>query len=153
MGSPDPAVTTEETSGAVSLPALGEFRMTRQRREVYDILMSRRDHPSASEVFVQVKEQMPSISLATVYNCLETMTQCGLVKQVNMDREPSRYCANLNEHAHFYCQECGEVSDIGVNDFEKLGHAFQVPSGTEVARFEVTLRGICSHCKTIPTDL
>ena len=94
------------------------------------------------------KDQMPSISLATVYNCLETMTQCGLVKQVNMDREPSRYCANLTEHAHFYCQACGEVSDIDVNAFDRLSEAFEVPSGTEVARYEVTIRGTCATCKS-----
>ncbi len=148
MADHDSIPTSEQTSGATNLPNLGEFRMTRQRREVYDVLMSRHDHPSASEVFVQVKDQMPSISLATVYNCLETMTQCGLVKQVNMDREPSRYCANLKEHAHFYCHACGEVSDIEVNAFERLDEAFQVPTGADVTRFEVTIRGTCKTCKT-----
>ena len=59
------------------------FRFTDQRRAVYDALMNRRDHPTAVEVFMRVKGKVPSISLATVYNCLETLTGCGLVKTVN----------------------------------------------------------------------
>src|SRR5450432_2952711 len=88
------------------------FRFTTQRREVYDALMVKRDHPTAVEVFMRVKGRMPSISLATVYNCLETLTGCGLVKSVNHDREPSRYCPNLKEHAHFFCTGCGTVADV-----------------------------------------
>ena len=49
--------------------------MTKQRKVVYDVLLDEpRDHPTASEVFMRAKHQMPSISLATVYNCLETLT-------------------------------------------------------------------------------
>src|SRR5207302_7887500 len=49
------------------------LRMTDQRRAVYDALMGKRDHPTAVEVFMRVKTRMPTISLATVYNCLETL--------------------------------------------------------------------------------
>src|ERR1700761_872478 len=88
------------------------FRMTEQRRAVYDALMGQRDHPTAVEVFMRVKAKKPSISLATVYNCLETLTDCGLVRAVNHDREPSRYCPNLSEHAPLFCESCGGVLDI-----------------------------------------
>ena len=77
--------------------------MTKQRKVVYEILMDERDHPTASEVFLRAKAQMPGISLATVYNCLEAMTQAGLIKQVNVVREASRFCPNLRPHAHFFC--------------------------------------------------
>ena len=78
------------------------FRFTAQRREVYDAIMARRDHPTAVEVFMRVKETMPSISLATVYNCLETLTESGLVKHVSLDRGSSRYCPNPAPHGHFF---------------------------------------------------
>src|SRR5687767_11509253 len=88
------------------------LRMTEQRRVVYDAVMTQRDHPTAVEVFMRVKGKMPSISLATVYNCLETLSDCGLVRHVHHDREPSRYCANLQEHAHLFCEKCGSVTDL-----------------------------------------
>ena len=58
----------------------GSHRMTPQRQVVYEILMSSRDHPTATEVFIRVQERMPSISLATVYNCLDTLAAAGIVK-------------------------------------------------------------------------
>ena len=93
--------------------------MTPQRQVVYEILMSSRDHPTATEVFIRVQERMPSISLATVYNCLDTLAVAGIVKQVNVDREPSRYCGNLAPHAHFHCETCTTVMDIDLKDGEE----------------------------------
>ena len=61
------------------------------------------------------KERMPSISLATVYNCLEVLVGHELVKQVNFDRSPTRYCPNLGPSKYFYVKRCdwSEVQVIG----------------------------------------
>lgn len=120
--------------------------MTEQRRAVYDALMTQRDHPTAVEVFMRVKTRMPSISLATVYNCLETLTGCGLVKSVNHEREPSRYCPNLEEHAHFYCTECGAVSDIPLRAKKHPHEIWEVPGTVVIARSDVSFQGFCPKC-------
>jgi len=92
--------------------ARGGQRPTRQREQVFAILLSQPDHPTADEVYARCRAQMPNISLATVYNCLEALMAAGLVRQVNFEREPSRFCPNQSEHAHFHCKETGEVVDI-----------------------------------------
>ena len=75
------------------------LRSTPQRELVYDVLLKKRDHPTADEVFARVKPELPGISLATVYNCLEHLTGHGLIKLVQVERAQSRYCANIQEHA------------------------------------------------------
>jgi len=120
-------------------------RLTPQRRTVYDALMTKRDHPTATEVFMRVKGDMPTISLATVYNCLETLVECGLVKQVHVDREPTRFCPNLQDHGHFVCATCGHVFDIPLSP-AKLETALNLPRGYDVTNQEVTLRGQCPNC-------
>jgi Fe2+ or Zn2+ uptake regulation protein len=126
--------------------ALGAgHRLTKQRREVYDILLSKRDHPTATEVFVRAKERVPHISLATVYNCLETLTGAGLVRQVTLDRGPARYCPNLHEHGHFYCDKCGEVMDIDLAE-AAMGSALRLPKGAQVDAIEITIKGCCAAC-------
>ena len=122
------------------------LRMTDQRRAVYDALMGKRDHPTAVEVFMRVKGKMPSISLATVYNCLETLSDCGLVKSVNHDREPSRYCPNLNEHAHFFCTDCGSVADIPLRSKKRPHEIWDVPSDVTIEQSDVAFRGLCPKC-------
>ena len=127
------------------MPGLGPaYRLTRQRREVYEVLRTQRDHPTATELFIRVKERIPHISLATVYNCLEALTQSGLVKQVNLDRAPSRYCPNLNDHGHFHCEQCGAVADVEFDG--PAGAALELPRGTIVSRMEVSIRGLCPKC-------
>jgi Fur family peroxide stress response transcriptional regulator len=125
--------------------ALGpEYRLTRQRREVYEVLKEQLDHPTAAEVFIRTRERVSGISLATVYNCLETLTQSGLVKQVNLDRGPSRFCPNLKEHGHFHCEKCGRVFDVDL--LEAPGAALALPRGAVVNRLDISLRGLCPRC-------
>lgn len=126
--------------------SLKGFRFTKQRRQVFEALMARRDHPTAVEVFMRVKDTMPTISLATVYNCLETLTECGLVKHVNIDRRSSRYCANLEEHGHFFCDECGIVIDVPLKPKMRPRDVWQVPRHAIVSHEEVALRGLCPEC-------
>lgn len=95
---------------------------------------------------MRAKQTMPSISLATVYNSLETLVACGLVKQVHVDREPTRYCPNLEEHGHFVCEKCGEVSDVDLASGKKMGRAWNLPEGFTVTSYEVSLRGTCAAC-------
>lgn len=87
------------------------LRPTPQRETVYEVLLNKRDHPTADEVFARVKEAMPTISLATVYNCLEALVQHELVRAVNFERAPTRYCPNLVPHAHFH-DEGGNTLDV-----------------------------------------
>ncbi|MFQ3577735.1 MAG: transcriptional repressor [Verrucomicrobiia bacterium] len=124
----------------------GGFRFTPQRKEVYDALMEHRDHPTATEVFLRVKERLPSISLATVYNCLETLTSVGLVRQVSLERGPARFCPNLHSHAHFHCSECGTVIDVPLPPDEKLLSGWQIPEGAVIADYEISIRGLCPRC-------
>ena len=122
-------------------------RLTPQRREVYEVLLAQRDHPTATEVFLRAKQRMPSISLATVYNCLETLVECGLAKQVNVERDATRYCPNLTEHGHFMCERCGKIlrcsACFRVNAWN--GHGI-LPAGFTVTHSDITLRGVCADC-------
>ena len=122
------------------------LRMTDQRRSVYDALMKRADHPTAVEVFMRVKKKAPSISLATVYNCLETLVACGVVRHVHHERESSRYCANLQEHAHLFCEQCGSVTDLPLRSKRQAEDLWEMPADTVVTSREVSFRGICPTC-------
>lgn len=123
------------------------LRSTRQREVVYDAILSKRDHPTADEIFARVKSAMPSISLATVYNCLDTLVQCRLVKQVHLERESTRYCPNLSEHAHFHDDDTGEVYDVRLDQeiLEKL--ASLLPQDFEPNSIDITFRGRSSNEK------
>ena len=117
------------------------LRMTRQRQEVYRILMEQRDHPTAQEVFLKAKDSLPNLSLATVYNCLEALVQHGIIRQVNFERESSRYCPNLREHGHFHDERTGVIHDIDFKPGCKLDDFLDLPPGAVIDDIEITIRG------------
>ena len=125
--------------------ATGGFRFTPQREHVYDVLLQKRDHPTAESVFIRAKEDMPDISMATVYNCLDALVKCGLVRAVHRDRGATQFCPNMHEHCHFYCEACGGVFDI---DFmsETKKPEISMPKGFQATQYEVSIRGLCPEC-------
>ena len=123
--------------------------MTAQRREVYEVVATSTDHPCAGLVFDRVKGRIPSISLATVYNVLETLSGCGLIKQINVDRDATRYCPNLQDHGHFYCEDCGRVADIYRKQEAQIDDRWKIPEGTVVTAIDVALKGRCPECAAL----
>jgi Fur family peroxide stress response transcriptional regulator len=117
------------------------LRSTPQREVVYDVLLNKRDHPTADEVFARVKAERPGISLATVYNCLETLVQCGLVRSVNFERGPTHYCPNLHPHAHFHDEATGATHDIDLPPALLAELKSTLPQGYEAKAVEITFRG------------
>src|SRR2546427_11469629 len=118
------------------------FRFTPQRQGVYDVLLGRRDHPTAEEVFIRAKGMMPDISMATVYNCLTALVKCGLVRQVSLERGAARFCPNMREHCHFYCESCGGVFDINL----AREAAIALPKGFKSERCDIAFHGQCPSC-------
>ena len=117
------------------------LRATSQREIVYQVLLNQRDHPSVDEVFSRVKVLMPTISLATVYNCLDALVGCGLVKQVNFERGASRYCPNLQYHAHFHDDATGRIVDIDLPPDVLAQLRSLLPPGYEAGTIELNFRG------------
>lgn len=123
--------------------ATSGLRFTVQRQHVYDVLLQTRDHPTAEEVFMRTKQVILDISMATVYNCLDALVKCNLVRQVNVDRGATRFCPNMREHCHFYCDECGGVFDI---ELPEKSENLRLPNGFKVSHFDISLRGTCPKC-------
>jgi Fe2+ or Zn2+ uptake regulation protein len=122
------------------------IRLTRQREEIFGILLTERDHPTAADVYGRAKQHMPTISLATVYNCLEALVRTGLVKQVNLDRAPTRFCPNVQDHGHFFCQTCGAVYDVEV----PAPVDWALSAGFVVSHADIALKGWCPQCSHLP---
>ncbi|MBM3853118.1 MAG: transcriptional repressor [Verrucomicrobia bacterium] len=128
------------------------LRSTPQREVVYNVLLDQRDHPTAEEVFARVKPDLPTISLATVYNCLETLVQCHLVRAVNFERSPTRYCPNLRPHAHFHDEQTGRTFDIDLPEGVLSQVNSVLPCGFDASSVEITFRGLASGAPSASTS-
>jgi Fe2+ or Zn2+ uptake regulation protein len=88
------------------------WRFTRQRAAVYSYLRSVLTHPTAEQVYLAVREDVPSISLATVYKALEALVEVKLAAKLADAEGPARYDCRSDDHYHVRCLKTGEVRDL-----------------------------------------
>tara|TARA_Y100000588_G_C14167892_1_gene887773 strand:- start:130 stop:573 length:444 start_codon:yes stop_codon:yes gene_type:complete len=125
------------------------LRPTRQRNCVYGAILEKRNHPTADDIHLRVRKKLPSISLATIYNCLDTLVECELIKTVHLDRAPTRFCPNRTPHAHFHCRKTGKVYDVSLDD-ERLSIIEQIlPDGYSADTIELSFLGQGPETETI----
>jgi Fur family peroxide stress response transcriptional regulator len=82
--------------------------------------------------------------MATVYNCLDALVKCGMVRQVTLDRGATRFCPNMREHGHFYCDTCEQVTDLELAELPTI----RLPAGFTAARYDLAIHGQCRACAT-----
>jgi Fe2+ or Zn2+ uptake regulation protein len=87
-------------------------RYTRQRAAVYEYLHAACDHPTTDEIYQAVRQRMPSISLATVYNALDALVAAGLATRLTYGDGPARYDCRGEEHYHLRDLRTDEVRDL-----------------------------------------
>ena len=122
-------------------------RYTDQRAAVFRLVARSRVHPTAEDVFLGVRIEVPGISLATVYKSLETLVGCGLAKKLNLDDGSARFCGRLEPHHHARCLVCGGVSDVPgeLGDSEVAALRLQA-RGFQLVGYELEFTGYCSDC-------
>lgn len=120
------------------------LRPTRPRIAVYRVLAQADDHPTAAEVEKRVREELPDVSTATVYNCLDALRSAGLVGVMNEVHRAARYDAVIGQHHHLVCRSCGEVADLHDPDLDRLAPSDDC--GFEISDHSVHFYGHCPDC-------
>jgi len=122
------------------------LKVTPQRLAIYAELLQNRDHPSPETLYQAVKDDLPRMSLATVYKTLDAFESAGLVSQLALANERKRYDANLDPHHHLICTGCRRIIDF--NDdalsslkIENTGHDFRPEE------IKVQIMGVCVDCQ------
>jgi Fur family peroxide stress response transcriptional regulator len=121
-------------------------RMTSQRTAVYRALCETTTHPTAEELFLAIRGQMPNISLATVYNNLEMLVESGLAVKLAGERS-ARYDPICTPHAHARCTCCGAVIDMAPHDVQTTLGTLTLPEGFSPSATAIDIEGLCADCR------
>lgn len=131
-----------DTKEIVNLFKEKGLKATPQRIAVYNFLVENRIHPDVETVHNCVVKDHPSFSKTTVYNCLQALSECGLLIPVKIDNEKIRYDADVSFHGHFKCEGCGKIYD-----FKCLDEKVSGIDDFEIRQKDVYYSGLCSHCR------
>ena len=118
-------------------------RYSRQRERIYQAVHASREHPSAQMVYDLLREEMPRLSLGTVYRNLHQMAQEGMLQE--LEGPAARFDACLAPHAHIRCTCCGRVMDLSALE-EPAPVRSAAEAGWQVERYSLMLEGICPAC-------
>lgn len=70
----------------------GGYKLTPQREATVLVLLeNEKDHLSAEEIYMLVKQKSPDIGLATVYRTLEMLTELKIIDKISFNDGLSRY--------------------------------------------------------------
>jgi Fur family transcriptional regulator, peroxide stress response regulator len=126
-----------------------EDLLNQNARAVLAVLQASTSHPTAQEVYDEVRLARPKIGLATVYRILHQLAEQGIIKVWGYGSERARYDARIHRHDHACCTECGALLDVPVEiklSHEVLEQAAHT-AGIEMGSHEVRIYGRCQRCQ------
>ena len=119
----------------------------RKRDAILTYLRGTSAHPSAETVYADLKQQIPDLSLGTVYRNLNLFKEQGLAITVGTVKGVERFDGNVNPHVHFFCTDCGAVLDLPEMDVpQQLVSTAAGQIGGTVEQCQMTFTGLCRDC-------
>jgi Fur family iron response transcriptional regulator len=115
------------------------LRPTRQRMALGWLLFGKGPrHLTAEMLYEEATIAKVPVSLATVYNTLNQLTDAGLLRQVSVDGTKTYFDTNMSTHHHFYLENSHELVDIP--DHLILQKMPDIPEGYEIAKIDMVVR-------------
>lgn len=127
------------------------LKVTPQRQCIFRVLHDAATHPTAEAVYAAARAEMPTLSLRTVYQTLNDLTDMGELTTLQLGTGSARFDPNLEAHHHLVCTRCGTVADLDV-DFPDVRLPARDRQGFDVRGTEITFRGLCPDCAGRSSD-
>jgi len=119
------------------------IRPVNKRVKIMNYLVSKRNHPTAEMIYLELVNEIAGLSKTTVYNTLNLFVQEGIARALHIECNELRYEADISQHGHFKCKECGEVFDFSFN--QDLIQDLRLKNFV-LEEFQFSINGICSIC-------
>ncbi len=121
------------------------LRATSQRIAILRALLSNREHPSAEDIYRDLKHQHPTLSLSTVYKTLQLLAKANQIITIDTGAGRQRFDGYTHKHHHAYCMKCGRIFDV---DYEKCPIDFKEVSLPDfrIVSMKIYFEGLCEEC-------
>jgi Fe2+ or Zn2+ uptake regulation protein len=124
------------------------LKVTPQRLCIFRILHDNGSHPTAHSAFRSASEEIPTISLRTVYQTLSDMVALGEIQQFDVGTGAARFDPATGAHHHLVCTRCGAMRDVHC-DLAGVRLPARQHQGFTVSGAEVIFRGLCAKCSPV----
>lgn len=116
--------------------------MTKHAEQILEIINASKEHLSAEQIFLRLKDTNKGAALATIYNNLSFLYKEGLIRKISVEGYPDRY-DNIRQHDHLVCRRCGKLSDIYLNDLTEI---LQKQMKVTMLSYDLKINYLCEKC-------
>ena len=134
-----------DTSAIEALRSKG-YKATPQRIAICRIALNSRVHPSAQQVYDEVKKIHPTVSLATVYKTLKVLRDLDLVQEINFPEGQARFDSYMKPHINLICSKCGSITDLDDVTVEEITRKVVASTKFKPTGQRMDVYGICQKC-------
>jgi Fur family peroxide stress response transcriptional regulator len=127
------------------------IKITPQRTAICQLILSSKDHPSAEQIYREIKKGFPTISPATVYQTLHLLTKIGLIQEMGFNNGISRYEPNTSPHINIICQKCGAISDYEAASIKEMWFKIVEELGIKPTGQRLEIFRYCDKCQKLST--
>lgn len=124
---------------------MATVKHSRQRDAILTELKLRKDHPTAEEIYLSLKAEMPNLSLGTVYRNLNMLANDDVILKI-CSEGADRFDGNRELHYHFRCLKCSRVSDVEMPVLSEIDSLAQKYSTGRIEFHELVFVGTCEKC-------
>ena len=123
------------------------LKVTSQRLAICTFILSRKDHPTAEQIYQELRNEYPTISLGTIYKTLHLLQELGLIQELGFNEGSVRYDPDMELHINMVCSKCGKISDYKAENVEKLWSAIISDLGFKPKGQRIDIYYECHDCK------
>ena len=122
-------------------------KVTAQRLAICKFIFSRKDHPTAEQIYQELRIEYPMISLGTIYKTLHLLKELGLIQELGFNEGSIRYDSDMELHINMLCSKCGKIYDYKAENVEKLWSAIISDLGIKPKGQSIDIYYECDDCK------
>ncbi|WP_440945582.1 Fur family transcriptional regulator [Methanosarcina sp. T3] len=123
------------------------YKATPQRIAIGQFVLHNHAHPTAQRIYSEVKKVYPTVSLATVYKTVQILKEAGLIQELNLEKDHTRFDPNMKPHAHLVCFQCKSISDCTDPMISEIVDRMSNEADFSAGEWNFDIFGICSSCK------
>ena len=123
-------------------------KITPQRMAIVKILSKSENHPSVEDIYDQIKEDFPTMSLATVYRNIVLIKSLGEVLELGFPDGSNRYDGNKPyPHPHVVCIQCKKIVDPDIDSLDNMTEEVAKETEFKILNHRLDFFGICKRCQ------
>lgn len=144
-------MTTAKHSDASAIEALRSkgYKATPQRIAICRFAINSRDHPTAQQVYDEVKKIHPTVSLATVYKTLQVLKNLDLIQELDLPHGQARFDSYMKPHINLICLQCGNIIDSDDTTALEITSKVAAAAKFKPKGQRIDIFGTCRRCSAV----